>query len=178
MRKRVWMVLLGVVPLVLATAPVGVAATGGTDRPFTATMAGEARWEFPGESASGCKTVTTFTDASGTATHLGAVQASWSHCPDEPGYDQDGRLRIVAANGDELYGVYDYPGIDMGSPITVTGGTGRFAEAAGALYVTYEVVPQFFCEPSDWDDEDAVWACIDVNVPWPWYGTLSGTIDY
>lgn len=45
------------------------------------------------------------------------------------------------ANGDILYGVYDYdPNSDSNSiPVTLTGGTGRFADASGAAVVTYRV---------------------------------------
>ena len=43
----------------------------------------------------------------------------------------DGRITLIAANGDELYGVYDYPAIDDGYPIVFNGGTGRFANATG-----------------------------------------------
>ena len=90
----------------------------------------------------------------------------------------DGHVRLVAANGDELFGIYGYPQIDDGSPINITGGTGRFEGATGELAISYYVIPQFMCEPADWDDEDAVFACMDFSVSWPWFATLSGTISY
>ncbi len=156
---------------------VASAATGGTDRPFKATMAGSAHWELPGSSPSNCTIVTTLTEATGQETHMGRVEAFWSHCPAEPDYVNDGRLKIIAANGDDLYGTYDYNPNSASNviPITLNGGTGSFAEADGAVVATYVVIPQFIpgCNPVP----DPV-PCFDYTVPWPWSATLTGTISY
>ena len=164
--------------MVLAFVPAASADGGGTNRPFNATMTGETYWQFAGTSPAGCDIVTTFTDTSGTATHLGRITAHWAHCPAEPERGVDGVLTVVAATGDELHVVYDYPAIDEGAPLTVVGGTGRFVGASGTLSVQYGVIPAFWCEPTDWNDEDAVDACIDFTVPWGWYGALKGAISY
>jgi len=165
--------------LLLALFVVALASTAkaGSDRPFKANLAGAAYWEFPGTSPSNCTVVTTLSDISGQATHMGQVETFWSHCPAEPDYVNDGRIRIVAANGDELYGTYDYDPNDESNeiPITLNGGTGAFADASGAIVATYEVVPQFIpgCDP-----EPDPFPCFDFSVPWPWTGTMTGTISY
>lgn len=161
----------------LFVVSMAFADKGGTNLPFKATMVGSARWEFPGVSPSNCTVVTTFTEPTGEATHMGQVQAYWSHCPAEPDYVNDGRLRIVAANGDELYGTYDYDPASASNeiPITLNGGTGSFADASGTVVATYDVIPQFVpgCDP-----EPDPFPCMDFSVLWPWSATLIGTISY
>jgi hypothetical protein len=120
--------------------------------------------------------VTTLTEATGEATHMGRIEASFSHCPAEPEIINDGRLRIVAANGDELYGTYNYGPEYEGDeiPVTLDGGTGAFADASGAVIMKYEVIPQFIpeCNP-----EPDPFPCMDFSVAWPWSATLTGTIS-
>jgi hypothetical protein len=170
-------VVMAVILLVsLVVVPMVSAAMNGTDLPFKATLSGSARWEFPGSSPSDCAEVTTFTEATGQATHMGQVKAYWSHCPAEPDYVNDGRLKLIAANGDELYGTYNYDPLSDSNefPITLTGGTGSFADASGTVVVTYDVIPQFIpgCNP-----EPDPFPCMDFSVPWPWSATLTGTIS-
>ncbi len=153
------------------------AGKGGTDRPFKATLAGSARWEFPGLSPSNCTIVTTLTEATGQETHMGRVEAFFSHCPAEPDYVNDGRMRLIAANGDELYGTYNYDPNSASNviPITLIGGTGLFVDASGSVAITYNFIPQFIpgCNP-----EPDPFPCFDFSVPWPWSATLTGTISY
>jgi hypothetical protein len=180
--KRKSILSLSVVTAVILLFSLFVVSTafadkGGTNLPFKATLAGTASWEFPGESPSNCTVVTTFTEATGQATHMGQIEAFWSHCPAEPDYLNDGRLRLIAANGDELYGTYNYdPNSESNNiPITINGGTGSFADASGAVVGTYEVIPQFVpgCNP-----EPDPFPCFDFSVPWPWSATLTGKINY
>lgn len=157
---------------------MGTAASiGGTNLPFSATLSGAARWEFPGSTPSNCAMVTTITEATGKATHMGKIEAIWTHCPAEPEIVIDGRLKLIGANGDELYGTYDYdPMIDNNElAITLNGGTGIFADASGLVIATYDVVPQFIpgCDPNP-----DPFPCMDFSIPWPWSATLSGTISY
>lgn len=171
-------VVLGVILLLtLFIVPMAFADIGGTDLPFKATLVGSAHWEFPGDSPSNCTAVTTFTEATGQATHMGKVEAFWSHCPDEANYVNDGKMRLIAANGDELYGTYDYDPASESNDIQITfnGGTGSFADASGAVVLTYEVIPQFIpgCTP-----DPNPFLCMDFAVPWPWSAALTGTISY
>ncbi len=170
-------VVIAVIVLVsLFVVSMALAGIGGTNRPIKASLAGSARWEFPGTSPSNCSVVTTLTAATGQGTHMGQIKAFFSHCPAEPEYVNDGRLTLVAANGDELYGIYNYdPNSESNDfPITLTGGTGSFANASGTIVLTYEAIPQFIpgCNP----DPDP-FPCFDFSVPWPWSGTMNGTIS-
>jgi hypothetical protein len=180
--KRKIIVSLAVVMAVvllfsLFIVPVATAAEGGTDLPFKATLTGAAHWEFPGTSPSDCTVVTTLTEPTGEATHMGKIQAFMSHCPAEPDYVNDGKLKLVAANGNELYGTYNYdPASESNDiPITLKGGTGSFADASGTVIMTYEVIPQFIpgCNP-----EPDPFPCMDFSISWPWSATMEGTIDY
>jgi len=156
---------------------IATAAKGGTDLPFKATLTGTARWEFPGSTPANCTDVTTFTEATGQATHMGKIEAIGYHCPAEPDNESDGILTLISANGDELYATYDYDPMSESNeiPITLNGGTGLFADAFGPVILTYDVVPQFIpeCNP----DPDP-FLCMDFSIPWPWSATLTGTISY
>lgn len=178
MLKR-WSIGSVVIALViLSVVPAASAGSHATDRPFKASFAGQVHWEWPGVHPSECVLVTTVTDSFGKATHMGRTESLWSHCPegDSNHEPNDGHITLIAANGDELYGVYDYPAIDDGSPIVFTGGTGRFANASGSATVVYDVNPEFVegC-PIDPDDP---FPCMDFSVPWQWSSTLTGTISY
>ncbi len=185
---RRWSIGLIVAALAaLAMAPAALAGPKGTDRPFKATMSGYAHWEWPGAHPSGCLEVTTVTESPGNATQLGKIMSYWSHCPAEADNDADGFIRLVAANGDELRGTYDYgPEVEnpdgsftMLIPVTWTGGTGRFAAATGTATITYGVVPRF-CEPGPGNPlcmEVGGGVGLDLGVPWPWWGTLEGRIN-
>ncbi len=161
----------------LFVVSVASAEKDGADRPFKATLAGSAHWAFPGLSPSNCTMVTTLTEATGQATYMGRVEAFDSHCPVEPDYVNDGRMKLIAANGDELFGTYNYDPASASNviPITLTGGTGLFVDASGSVAITYNVIPQFIpgCNP----EPDPV-PCFDYSVSWPWSATLTGRISY
>ena len=171
-------VVIAVILLVsLFVVSMAFADRGGTDRPFNASLAGAVRWEFPGSSPSNCAEVTSLTEATGQGTHMGQIEAFWSHCPAEPDNLDDGRLKLVAANGDELYGTYDYdPNSESNDiQITLNGGTGSFEAASGTVIATYDVVPQFV---PDCDPESDPFNCFNLTVPWEWSATLTGKISY
>jgi hypothetical protein len=174
---RGWLKLVFVAAFtILLVAPISAYGQDGTDRPFKARMAGTVTFEWPGEWPSGCAMVTTVTHATGQATHLGLAVATASHCPAQPTYANDGRLTLTAANGDMLYGTYDYvPGPAAPTPVTWTGGTGRFAGASGSAFMDWKVVQQFIpgCNPDPTPS-----ACFDFSVPWPWSATMTGTVSY
>jgi hypothetical protein len=182
MSRRFPLTVAAVALATLVAVPVASAGTGGTDRPFRATMVGESYWEMPSENRPDCGPIATFTQPTGEATHLGEITASWSHCPALPDYIGDGRLVIVAADGDELYGTYDYDPFDMTNviPITFSGGTGRFDDASGSVEAAYSIEPRVTTscttDPFCFEVDDGVY--LDLTVPWPWSATLTGTISY
>lgn len=179
-------IAVAVVALVtLMAAPGAYAERGGMDRPFRATMVGEAYFGILADARPDCDPeLTTFTDSPGRATHMGKITMSSSHCSMSEAY-MDGELTIAAANGDELLGVYDYDPYDETNriPVTISGGSGRFERASGSLTMAYSVEPQFttdcktdpFCIDVDPSDEKLF---LDIAVPWPWSATLTGTITY
>lgn len=179
-RKMIVTLAVGLAVILLSSLfimRIASAAEGGTDLPFKATLSGTARWEFPGSTPSNCTVVTTLTEATGQATHMGRVAASMSHCPAEPDLVNEGRLTLTAVNGDKLYGTYNYDPLSESQNILVTlnGGTGLFAEASGTANMAYEVVPQFIegCNP-----EPDPFPCMDFSISWPWSATMIGTISY
>jgi hypothetical protein len=184
MFRRLPIAVVVVALVTLMAAPGAYAGRGGMDRPFRATLVAEAHWDFTGEVRPDCGPVTTLTNPTGRATHMGKVTASQSHCPALDEYIGDGRITIVAANGDKVYGTYDYDPNDETNviPITITGGTGRFKGASGSLTEVYRVEPQFstVCttEPLCLDVSGDGSLFLDLTVPWPWSATLTGTITF
>jgi hypothetical protein len=123
--------------LVLLLAPP---ATAEAQRPFRAEFTGQA--VFTPTSTPGV--LVGAISGEGRAAHLGQVAVSSSELLDfvtAPGslLIRDGRMVVVAANGDELRWSYEgggpAPGADgiaeFSGTFVVTGGTGRFADAAG-----------------------------------------------
>lgn len=163
--KSVGPVVIGLV-LVLAFGSASC-SRGANDHPLDASFTGEVHWGATDQ----CQVVTTMTEATGEDPDLGPITTTWAHCPEDDVVD-DGRMSIVADNGDELLGTYDYPEIDNGSPITFDGGTGRFAEATGTATVVYDVDLTF---RDDCDPETDPLMCLTNS---PWTATLSGTVNY
>jgi hypothetical protein len=152
---------LAVAPL---AAPPILASQGGTDRPFGGTLAGEIVFLFDWDEPL-CP-VTTTTDATGRASHLGAVSTHWSHCPPVvlPGYT-DGHVTFVAADGDTVVGAYEDADGDAPFTIQIVGGTGRFAGAHG----TFDL---WFVADGPWGEDG-----MPIN-PWTWEATFQGVISY
>jgi hypothetical protein len=75
---------------------------------------------------------------SGTMTHIGRFRVEQTGCLDlTTGVITDGEATLIAANGDELYGIWHGTPVPGLTPPTwqlfyvITGGTGRFARAEG-----------------------------------------------
>ena len=147
--------------------PGALSAAGGTDRPFTGTLAGSA-WAVPDTN---CPLgVRTDSEASGTARHLGLISMASDHCFALPNLLTGGEMTFVAASGDELHltyeGTADPPGLPVVGQIStvdvdllVVGGTGRFAEATGEAQMTGSVLFTGFVT--------------QLPATWTWNGTLS-----
>ena len=77
----------------------------------------------------------------GNATELGQYSATYPHQVDLTTGIEEGDMVLVAANGDEIHAHVvgpswptDQPGIIQADTVaTITGGTGRFADATGAV---------------------------------------------
>ncbi len=140
-----------------------LSAAGGTDRPFTGTLAGSATFPADLSCPLGFRTVS---EGSGTASHLGLVSMTSSHCSALPNLMTQGQMTLVAADGDELQMTYTgvcspgMPVITCNADNVIVGGTGRFADATGEAQVIGLVTFAGFDVP--------VWP-----VTWTWEGTLS-----
>lgn len=111
--------------------------------PFQMTVAGQGQPKVP--QSNRCSLLEMEITGTGIATQLGRLTFIGSHCVT---ISQNilpfsgGEATITAANGDELHGTYS--GVvsvisDMGNvdgQVDITGGTGRFANATGALVMT------------------------------------------
>jgi hypothetical protein len=134
-----------VVVLAVATAGSAMANAGGTDRTIKGTGSGTVRLNL--------LTHDFAAEVSGTTTHIGLYGArsegSGAFLPDLS-FAGRGEVVIVAANGDEVHG----PSMLTTSPFTpgavehtttevttITGGTGRFADATGTLTGHYDITP-------------------------------------
>lgn len=149
-------------------ASAALSAAGGTDRPFAGTLAGSA-WVMPDSS---CPIgLRTWSEGSGTASHLGLVSMSTNHCTPVTNVITGGQMTLVAPNGDEVHGTYSgtcnpFPLPPVGEVFTcntenvIVGGTGRFANATGEAHVTALVTWTGFGAPL-------------LPATWTWDGTLS-----
>lgn len=138
---------------------------GGTDRPIKGEMSGVLTFEYDWGSEE-CP-VTTVTDAWGTMSHLGKVYSHWTHCPPvgHPGYT-NGHLVLTAANGDQLVGEYEDLDTELPWMIEVVGGSGRFADASGTIYLVD------FAAEGEWGDDG-----LPIQ-PWTGWWILEGAISY
>jgi hypothetical protein len=141
MKRRLCLATMVALLLSVASVPGAAADPLGTDRPFNGVATGELTWD--GSNPIDCDEPffeTTFGALDGTTSHLGAVSVSMMHCPTYIG-SSDGQMLLIAANGDELRGIYwgttDYFPPDLGgwilgtAFITFDSGAGRFADATG-----------------------------------------------
>jgi hypothetical protein len=121
----------------LSPAPA-LANTGGTDRPMKASGSGTLSVNPETGAFTG--------DATGVSRHLGnyTVHLEGTGAP-TPGADfaGSGTATIVAADGDQLTGTFTLTTTGHATTVvvTVTGGTGRFADASGTLTVICLTAP-------------------------------------
>ena len=137
MPSRKAIIATGLVLALAALIPAsGAAKAGGSDRPSKATVtSGTARFNL---------VTNAFTvDFAGVGTHTGMYTAhgEGTGVVDATGIlHGSGTTTIVAANGDEIFGTFTVTTADFPpdlhtatSVTTITGGTGRFADATGTL---------------------------------------------
>jgi hypothetical protein len=144
------MLLLGFLLAFAVLAPgSALAKAGGTNRPVKGTAVGEVTVPIA--------SLQLTTDASGVMTHLGQYTAHFEGSAEIVGGRTlgEGIFTVVAANGDELTGTFTLNGaLPSGEPhsltavLTITGGTGRFADASGTITAPLVATPSCFVEPS------------------------------
>jgi hypothetical protein len=127
--------LAGLALAVAALSPASAPAkAGGTDRPWKSSATATATLDLV--------TLRATSAGSGHAAHLGKVTQNLTIAltPTGPGtFTGAGTTTIVAANGDQLFGTFTetltttglHP--EFAFVITITGGTGRFADASGRM---------------------------------------------
>jgi hypothetical protein len=117
-----------------AVLAVALPAQAAEDRPFKAS--------FDATTTSNLVTGTAATSGTATASHLGSsdVTLQFQFTPTGAGtFAFEGQGSLTAANGDELF--FNFTGTNTLTPTgslsvalaTITGGTGRFAAAAGSF---------------------------------------------
>jgi hypothetical protein len=143
-----------VASLALTLASLSPAAAlgnaGGTDRPVKGTAVGDITVSItPG--------LPVEVDVTGVATHLGKFTGHFEGSAEIIGGTVfgEGTLTLVAANGDELTGTFTFTGPppspephEVATEFTITGGTGRFADASGTITTPLVATPSCFDEPS------------------------------
>jgi hypothetical protein len=125
-----------VLALVVMSPAAAMGAAKGTDRPLTGTLTSTTTVSLI--------TLTGTIVSSGDLSHFGAVtdsQDAQFALVGPNGFGWTGTETIVAANGDKLFTTVSGAGT-LGPPIqstavhTITGGTGRFADASGTFTTT------------------------------------------
>lgn len=150
-RSRTYLTATAAVVIALSalTPTSALPEAGGTDRPVKGTAFGDITAAVPALDIS--------TDASGVMTHLGKYTAHFEGTAEIVGGRTlgQGTFTTVAANGDELTGTFTLNGaLPTGEVhtatvvLTITGGTGRFADASGTITVPLVLTPSCFLEPS------------------------------
>jgi hypothetical protein len=120
-----------VLALTILSPASALAKAGGSDRPLKGVGSGTISFDPATGAVSGEET--------GVSSQIGqyTVHIEGTGAPSGDGFTSSGVATIVAANGDELSGTYTLTsdGETHVIEFTVTGGTGRFADASGTLTV-------------------------------------------
>lgn len=85
---------------------------------------------------------------SGNATHMGNISGSVTSCVIPLVIIFNGKVTLIAANGDELFFEQTGPGA-----LEIIGGTGRFDEASGSVTTSFEVIVPGSVFSSQFDGE-------------------------
>ena len=153
--------------LLLSAMPAALAGDGNhRGEPFAGVVQGEVTFDFSNPNGCSFIPMTTATNASGRANHMGKVTMDASHCfvpygapEDNLGTFENTSMVITAANGDELWASYDMI-VSPGTPevigekmvargtVTFDGGTGRFAGASGSAHMRAVITFEGFEDPA------------------------------
>jgi hypothetical protein len=139
--------LAGLALAVAALSPASAPAkAGGTDRPVKGSASGM--------DSVNTKTLAITADATGIISHLGETTAHFEAdgaLTPQGTVAASGTFTLVADNGDLLTGTFTLAGPAPSFSVhtvrivmTITGGTGRFADASGELTTTQRVTPFSF----------------------------------
>lgn len=145
-RFVVFLVVLGLVVVAFSAT----ASAAGKARPFKGYAVGQCTFTFgtpedPNDSPWGPYGMWTNTDVAGDVSHLGASVMTGRHPTPGETDIADGKMKLVAANGDEVWMTYTgyAPPVDPATGLvvvevdyTISGGTGRFAGASGGGEMT------------------------------------------
>ena len=138
-----------VLAITALSATTALAKAGGTDRPVKGTALGVITVPIP--------SLHIAADESGVLTHLGKYTGHFEGSGEIVGGRTlgEGTFTMVAANRDELTGTFTLNGAlpsgavhSLTVVLTITGGTGRFADASGTITVPLLATPSCFLEPS------------------------------
>jgi hypothetical protein len=150
MPKHKGTILAALVLVLAALSPASaLAKAGGTDRPVKGTALGAVTATIPALHLTA--------DASGVSSHLGKYTGHFEGNGEIVGGRTlgEGTFTLVAANGDELTGTFTLNGAlpsgevhSLTVVLTITGGTGRFADARGTITIPLLATPSCFAEPS------------------------------
>jgi hypothetical protein len=151
MPKRKGLILCGLVLALAALSPASaLAKAGGTDRPVKGTTSGTVTVML------GAPLGITI-DLTGVVTHAGKYSLHLEADGEIIGGEvvAHGTFTVVAANGDQLTGPVVFSGPlpsggvhETTAVLTITGGTGRFADASGTITSQNLVTPTCIAEPS------------------------------
>ena len=166
--RKYFLILMACCLLLLASAaPAGASA----ERPLKGCVSGQVLFT-PDEASPSPADLWTDSAAIGRVTHMGCTTMTSRHPTPVTDVIADGELTLVAASGAKLYATYGgiapFPVIGVPSTIvadthfTITGGTGRFANATGGGDLT-----GYVAFPGE----------LDLG-PWPAYWTVQATIRY
>lgn len=135
-----WRISIVVLALIIGQAALANLAFGADEVPFKGSDRGG--FQLPGACPGG-NLERVVINGTGHATQLGAYAYAATECFDPVSGAFAGSSTLTAANGDALTGTYEGQVSVTGDPniiayeeeLKVTGGTGRFAGAAGTLQV-------------------------------------------
>lgn len=180
-RRRISVLTYAVIFLTVAAVGLGAwivyDQVSGPSEPFLAQLTGSATWvpesadPITGEPCQYFGGLATMGTATGTASNLGAVEASFMHCTPQADETYTGEMTLVADNGDQMVIHYSGPtemqmldnAFTGTYEMTVIGGesTGQFANAEGSGSLSMVATFETFEDPA-----------------WPATWWIEGTLEY